>query len=137
MWGIPSYLKDNIIDELKTLPELKSNKDIDIHVEEVRQRGNQITFGDKQTKLSDFDTSKDELFKELKEANYRDLEDMEERIQLTYNEFMVALGVKNFPSERSGFSLKPEIYQFSDINNTLKSSLLDNVEKSTTMDEKN
>ena len=129
-------MKFNNIDGIKNLLKLKSENDIDLHVQEVRKRGGQIKIGDKEYKLTDFDTSKDEILQELKKANYHDLEDMVNRMQLTYNEIMDVLHIKYFSSERVGFSLKPDIYQISDINNTLKKQFIDNVKISVDIDEK-
>ena len=135
-WGIPNYLEFKFIHKLKNLLKLKSENGIDIHVEEVRKRGIQIKIGDKELKLSDFDTSKNEIFEELKKVNYHDLEDMVKRMQLTYNEIMDVLDINYFPLERKGSSLKPVLYQISDINNALKGILSDNVKINVTMDEK-
>ena len=51
------------IDELNKLLELKS---LELHVEEVKKRGNIIKIGDKEYKLSDFDNQKYEIIEELK-----------------------------------------------------------------------
>ena len=51
---------EKTIDELKNLLELKS---IELHVEEVRKRGNKIKIGDNDYKLSDFDTQKNRYLK--------------------------------------------------------------------------
>ena len=58
------------IDKLNKLIEYKS---LDIHVELVREKGHQIKIGDKKYKISDFDTQKDELLKQLKNAKNNDL----------------------------------------------------------------
>ena len=63
-------------------------------MEEVRKRINQIKIGDKDYKLSDLDTSKNEIFKEIKNVEYNDLEDMVFRMELTYNEIIDILDVK-------------------------------------------
>ena len=76
-WKIPSYSEDDIINKLNNLLKLKSQKDIELHVQEVRKRGNQIKIKSKECSLSDFDTSKKEILKELKKAIYQDLEQME------------------------------------------------------------
>ena len=47
-----------MINDLNKLIELKS---LELHVEEVRKRGNKIKIGDKEYKLSDFDTQKYEI----------------------------------------------------------------------------
>ena len=56
---IPGYWESKSaqksIDELNKLLELRS---LDLHVKEVRKRGNQIKIGDKEYELSDFDTQK-------------------------------------------------------------------------------
>ena len=46
---------EKAIDNLNKLLELKS---LELHVEEVRKRGNKIKIGDNEYKLSDFDTQK-------------------------------------------------------------------------------
>ena len=51
------------IDELNNLLELRS---LDIHVKEVRKRGNKIKIGDKEFTLSDFDTQKMRYLKNYK-----------------------------------------------------------------------
>ena len=50
-----SQSSKNTIDELNKLLELRS---LELHVNEVRKRGNIIKIGDKEYKLSDFDTQK-------------------------------------------------------------------------------
>ena len=44
------------IHKSKTLLEIRSQNDIELHVENVRKRGNQIEIGNKDFKLSDLDT---------------------------------------------------------------------------------
>ena len=46
---------EKIIDDLNKLLELSS---LELHVKEVRKRGNKIKIGDREYKLSDFDTQK-------------------------------------------------------------------------------
>ena len=53
------------IDDLKKLLELKS---LELHVEELKKRGNKINIGDKEYKLSDFDSQKIEIIEELKKC---------------------------------------------------------------------
>ena len=57
---------EQIIDDLNKLLELKS---LELHVEEVRKRGNIIKIGDKEYKLSDFDNQKYEIIEELKKLD--------------------------------------------------------------------
>ena len=123
-----------IIDKLKNLLKLKSENDIEIHLEEVRKRGSQIRIGDNEYQLSDFDTFEKEILEGLKQANSHDLEDLVFRMQLAYDEFMEVLDIKYFPSKGTGYTLPPGIYEICDINKTLKCSLPDIVKVSTTID---
>ena len=134
-WRIANYLEDGIIDKLKNLLNLRSQNDIKLHVEEVIKRGSKIKINDKNYKLLDFDTSIDEILEELKKNNYHDLEDMVNRMQLAYNEIMDVLDIKYFPSERTGYTLPPGIYEVSDTNTMLKYLLPDIVKISYTIDD--
>ena len=58
-------------------------------------------------------------------------------MQLTYNEIIDVLNLKYIPTRRIGYSLKPNIYNVVDLNNTLKNILPNNVKISVTIDEKN
>ena len=57
-------------------------------------------------------------------------------MQLTYDEIIDILDLECIPTNRTGYSLKPNIYQISDINNTVKNILPDNVVISVSIDEK-
>ena len=130
-WGTKSGEKT--IDELNKLLELRS---LELQVKEVRKRGQQKINGDKEYKLSDFDTFKEEMPEELKNVKNKDLEDLVYRFQLTYEEIIDILDRKYIPTTRIGHSLKPNIYQINDINNALKNILPDNVKISVSIDEK-
>ena len=123
---------ENTIDELNKLLELKS---LELHVEEVRKRGNIIKIEDKEYKLSDFDNQKNEIIEELKNAEYNDLEDLVYRMRLSYDEIIDILDLKYIPTKRTGYSLNPGIYEIVDLNNTLKYILPDNVKVSVTIDD--
>ena len=125
-------LAEKIIDELNKLLELKS---LELHVKEVGKRGNKIKIGGNEYKLSDFDTQKNEILEELNNTKYNDLEDLVYRMQLTYNEIIDILDLKYIPTKRTGYSLNPGIYEVSDLNNTLKNILPDNVKVSVTIDD--
>ena len=125
-------LAEKIIDELNRLLELRTLK---LHVNEVKRRGNKIKIGDKEYKLSDFDTQKYEIIEELKNAKYNDLEDLVYRMRLSYDEIMDILDLKYIPTKRTGYSLDPGIYEIIDLNNTLKHILPDNVKVNITLDD--
>ena len=121
-----------VIDEVNRLIELKS---LDLHVNEVRKRGNIIKIGDKGYKLSDFDNQKYEIVQELKNVKYNDLADLVYRMQLTYDEIIDVLDLKYIPTKRIGYSLNPGIYEIVDLNNTLIHILPDNVKVNVTIDD--
>ena len=133
---IPGNYEDKFaektIDNLNKLLELKS---LDLHVEEVKKRGNKIKIGDKEYKLSDFDNQKYEIIEELKNAKYNDLEDLVYRMRLSYYEIMDILDLKYIPTKRTGYSLNPGIYEVVDLNNTLKHILPNNVKVNITIDD--
>ena len=120
------------IDELNNLIELRS---LELHVNEVRKRGNKMKIGDNEYKLSDFDNQKNEILEELKDIKYNDLDDLVYRMQLTYNEIIDILDLKNIPTKRTGYNLNPGIYEVVDLNNILKYILPDNVKISVAIDD--
>ena len=123
---------EKIIEDLNKLLELKS---LELHVNEVRKRGNIIKIADKEYKLSDFDNQKYEILQELKNVKYNDLEDLVYRMRLSYDEIMDILDLKYIPTKRTGYSLNPGIYEVVDLNNTLKYILPDNVKLSVSIDD--
>ena len=123
---------EKTIDDLNKLLELKS---LELHVEEVKKRGNKIKLGDNEYKLSDFHNQKYEILQELKNVKYNDLEDLVYRMRLSYDEIMNILDLKYIPTKRTGYSLNPGIYEVVDLNNTLKHTLPDNVKVNITIDD--
>ena len=123
---------EKTIDNLNKLLELKS---LELHVEEVKKRGNKLKLGDNEYKLSDFDNQKYKILQELKNAKYNDLEDLVYRMRLSYYEIMDILDLKFIPTKRTGYSLNPGIYEVVDLNNTLKHILPDNVKINITIDD--
>ena len=124
---------EETIDELNKLLELKY---LELHVAEVRKRGNKIKIEDNEYKLSDFDTQKNEILEELKNAKYNDLEDLVYRMQLTYNEIINILDLKYIPTKRIGYSIEPNIYNVVVLNKILKNILPDNIKINITIDER-
>ena len=123
---------EKIIDEVNRLLELRS---LELHVNEVKKRGNKIKKEDKELKLSDFDDQKSEIIEELKKAKYNDLRVLVYRMQLTYDEIIDVLDLKYIPTKRTGYSLDPGIYEIVDLNNTLKHILPNNGKVSVTIDD--
>ena len=133
---IPGHYEDKFaektINDLNKLLELKS---LELHVEEVKKRGNKVKIANKEYKLSDFDNQKYEIIEELKNVKYNDLEDLVYRMRLSYYEIMDILDLKYIPTKRTGYSLNPGIYEVVDLNNTLKHILPDNVKINIAIDD--
>ena len=106
---IPGHYKtefaEKVNNDLNKLIELRS---LELHVEEVRKPGNKIKIGDKEYKLSDFDTQKDKILEELN-VKYNDVRDLVFRMQLTCNEIIDVLDLEYIPKKRTGYSLNPGI----------------------------
>ena len=133
---IPAYWQtksdEKTIDKLNNLLELMS---LELHVTEVRKRGNRIKIGDNDHKLSDFDTQKNMVLEELGNEKYNDHEDFIYRMQLTYDELIDILDIKYNPRKRVGDSLDLNIKNMVDLNNTLKYILPDNAKVTVTIDD--
>ena len=133
---IPSHYQnesdEKTIDNLNKLLELKS---LELHVEEVKKRGNKIKIGDVEYQLSDFDNQKNEIIEELKNAKNNYLEDLVYRMRLSYDEIMDILDLNYIPTKRTRYSLNPGIYEVDDLKNTLKHILPDNVKVNITIDD--
>ena len=123
---------EKTIDNLNELLELKS---LELHVEEVKKRGNKIKIGDVDYQLSDFDNQNYKIIEELKNVKYNDLEDLVYRMRLSYDEIMNILDLKYIPTKRTGYSLNPGIYEVIDLNNTIKHILPNNVKVNFTIDD--
>ena len=78
---------------------------------------------------------KNGILEEIKNVKYNDLENLVYRMQLTYDEGLNILGIKDIPTKRTGFSLNPDNYEVIHLNNTLKNILPDNVKLSVTKDD--
>ena len=85
--------------------------------------------------LSGFDTSIKEILEELKSVYYHDLEDLVFEMGLAFGEILNILNIKNFSSERTGFSLPTGTYEIFDFNKTLEFLLPDIVKVSITIDD--
>ena len=108
---------EEIINKLNNLLELNFENGIELHVEEVRRRRNQTKIGDNEyLELSDLDNRKYSNIKELKRVQYRDLEELVFRLQLTYHEIVDILDVKYIAGSTEGYTLAPVFYEIIDIN---------------------
>ena len=73
--------------------------------------------------------------KNYKNVNYNDLEDLVYRFQLTYDEIIDILDLKNISTKRTGHSLNSGINDVSNLNKTLESVLPYDVKVSITIDD--
>ena len=124
--------EEKSINDLNKLLELKS---LELHVEEVKKGGSILETRDNEYKLSDFDTHKNKILEELRNVKYSDLEDLVDRIRLSYDEIMDILDLKCIPTKRTGYSLNPGIYEVIDLNNTLKYILPNNTKVNVTIND--
>ena len=97
------------INRLQRLLKIRSENDIKLHVEEVRERGNLIKLGEKEQKLSDLDSRENEIFQELKILDYIDLEDMAFRKELTNHEVAEILDMEYIDASTTGYTFHQEV----------------------------
>ena len=91
--------------QLKKLLEFSSQKGIELHVKEVRKRGSRMKIPDIKYKSSDFDTQNNDILEEIKNLKNNGLEHLVYRFQLTYDEIIETLDLKQIPTKRTGYSL--------------------------------
>ena len=124
-----SEFAEKMINDLNKLLEPKS---LELHVEEVKKRGDK-KIGDIEYRLLDFDTQKMRYLRS--NVNYNDLKDLVYRMRLSYDEIIDILDLKYFPTKRMRFSLNPGVYEVDDLIITLKHFLPDNVKLTNTIDD--
>ena len=100
----------------------------------MRKRRTIIETGYNLYRLSDFDTYKNQILKELKNVKYKDLEDLVYRRQLTNDGIMDILDLKYIPIKSTVYSIIPGIYEIIDLNTTLEHILPDNMKVNITID---
>ena len=128
----PTESDEKNIDELNKLLELNS---LELHVKEVKKRGNETKLGDDEILLSVFDTNKNETLEELKKAKYNDLEDLVYRMRPSDDEIIDIQGLKYIPTKRLEYSLNSGFYEVVDLNNSSNYILPDSVKVSVTIDD--
>ena len=118
--------------ELNKILDLRSENDIDLHVEQVRKKR---VISIKDYSSSSLGMFKNEKFEELKKAKYNDFEDMVYRFQPTYDEIIDILEFKNFPITTTGYTLPSGMYEIIDNNFMLKSLLPKQINVNITVDD--
>ena len=120
---------------LQRLVKLRYENDFKLHVENFRERGNQMKRGDKKYELSNLDTRKNEIIPELKNVESNDLDDLIFRMDITYHEIAEILDKKYIDASTIGYNLEPGFYEDSDNILMLKSLLSNEVKVSITIDD--
>ena len=87
---------EELIIKLKKLLELRPQNDIVLHDEEFEKRGTRIENGNSSYKVAGFDLHKSETLVELGRLKIKDLDNMDYRKELTYDDFLDVLDVKYF-----------------------------------------
>ena len=99
-WSSRGVVATNI--KLRELLAHRELNDIRLHVEEVKERGNDRKTRDMECNLSDLDTRRNETFKELKIIERNDLDAMVYRMDLTYSEIEILLDIKYISTSFTG-----------------------------------
>ena len=106
---------EELNNKLNKLIKIKSENDIDLHVKEVEKGGTRIEKGNSGYNSAGFDHFEGALLSELKRVKYRDVEDIVYGLQLTYDEIVDILVVKNIAESTKVYTLPPSIYKSIDI----------------------
>ena len=121
--------------ELRELLKFRGENDFQLHVEEVKKKGNQIKIRSKEYELSELDTRKNEIIEDIKKTEYEDLKHIVFRLELPYGESDYLLDMKYTDASTTGYILPPGISLNSDNNLMLKSLLPDEVKVIITTDD--
>ena len=120
---------EETINKLNNLFDLRSENDLDLHINEVKKKSNILTLdGQEYTYYNLSDKNKYDFIETLKRNNYDDLPDMVYILELTYSEIIHRLGVKYFPTSTTGYILPPGVNEIRNCDFLLQSFLPNNVE---------
>ena len=117
---------EELINKLNKFLQPKSENDIEKHVKEVEKRGTRIEIENSGYTLAGFDYFKSEQLAELRRVRYKELEDMIYKMELTYDEILDMLDIKNYAGSTNGYTITPRMNEISDNNLMIKSSLPNN-----------
>ena len=130
---------EELINELYVLLELSSENGIELLVKGSEKRGTRIEIENSGSYISaGFDHFRSEILSELKRRKYRDIEGMIYRLQLTYDEIVDMLDIKNIKYTAGftiGYTIPPKIYEITDIPSMIKSLLPNNVKVNVSIDD--
>ena len=125
--GHGNFEDEELINDLNKFLELGSENDIEQHVKEAKKsapdRMEIQNSGYNLAGFKGFNHLKCEILAELKRLKYKDLEDMVYRMELTYDETVTFLDVKNIAGSTIVYTKPPGVYKITDINLMLKSAL--------------
>ena len=97
------------IGQLNELSELISENDIELQVKELQNRGTQKQIQKSGYSLAGFHNFKNEILVELERVKYKNLEDMVLRMEITYDENVDILDIKNNGASTNRYTLAPAI----------------------------
>ena len=97
---------EKTIDELNKLTDLRSENDIDLHVEQIWKRGILLV---NDYSLSSFGIFKNELLAEFKNVKYIGFEDMVYKYQRTYKEILNLSDLKYIPTSTTIYSTNSDV----------------------------
>ena len=95
---------EEFINKLNKLLQLRSENDIDLHVNEIGKRPTQIEIENNVYNLAGFIHFENEILAELKREIYKDFDDMLYRMELTYDEIVDNFDVKHFAGSTTGYT---------------------------------
>ena len=113
---------EEFFNKLNKWLELRSESDIELHVEQFEKRGSSIEIENSGCILAGFDHFKNEKIADSKRAKYKDLEDMVYRMLLTLNDIVDLLEVKYIAGSFNGYTIPTGIYKIV-VNNLMLKSL--------------
>ena len=110
--------------------------DTELQVEEVEKRGTRIEREKNSFISAGSDHFESEILAEIRKVKNKDLEDMVDRMELTYNEIVDILDLKCIATSCDGYTLPPCIYEIRDLNYSMSNfSLRDHVKLRNTVDD--
>ena len=125
---------EELINELNNFLKLRSENHVELYVKKSEKMGIWIESENSGYNLAGFDQFKSEILEELKRVkNY--LEEVVYRMELTDDKIVDMLDVYYIAGSTIGYTIPPAIYESSDINLMIKSSLPNKVKVTIKIDE--
>ena len=107
------------MNRLHKLLYLRAQNDIELHVEALEKRRTRTEIENSGYNLAGFDHFKSEINAELERIEYKDIEDMVHRIELSFDEIVGILDIKFIDGSFFGYVFAPKIYEITDKNSMI------------------